>query len=497
MKKEILNKYSSTKKLLCYVLMLLIVVPFNFIFANSVDAYYDEGGGAISPSFYVHTESVGAITGDSVVVTWHTNKPSDGRIVYGLSPVENLGTWPNLGYSNTTTPGAGHSTFHSVKIEKLNLNTKYYFRVVSSGAFGKELSFATIKNETKESEEVLINIAKEVTAKELICVDMDGDGYFNKASDADCGDIDCDDNDSSKQECKEVVATNNYNSSHPLFYTHNERIKIDNDKTSITWHTNKPSTSRIVYGLSPVKRLGPWPNLGYANSTAKDLDKKTFHQVSVENLKPGSTYYFRVISGASPEVFSDELSITTDNLDIIKNGDSDSGSDEVKKSPENKKKDTNIGSLGKSDISKDSKSVTTNDDVVSGSNNTYIASTVNVGSSVDVNVDDVDVVDNVDTGDDPGTEDAICGLDSCDDENTGMDNTADDSGSGKSLIDWMWFIFLVLLVGVYYFYEKYWAKNIDDSNQPVDSGMVDKLSRDKNNNKNFKQNYKELKDDDK
>ena len=78
----------------------------------------------------------------------------------------------------------------------------------------------------------------------------------------------------------------------------------------INWFTNRPATSRVVYGLKPVSDpLGPWPNLGYPFSTAKDENKVTYHTVTLSDLQPNTTYYFRVVSGASPEIFSPEYSV--------------------------------------------------------------------------------------------------------------------------------------------------------------------------------------------
>lgn len=493
MKKENFNKYSGFKKVFCYVLVLSIIVPFNFIIANSVDAHHNENGAAISPSFYVHTERIKVVDKSSVTITWHTNKPSTSRIVYGLSPVEKLGSWPNLGYVNSTELNEDFSTFHSVVISGLDFNTKYYFRAVSSNAFGKELSFITVDSGTKNNSDSIVKDVTDDAYEDLMCVDMDGDGYFNKASDPGCGDIDCDDSFSNVGTCLDDVVINSYNTPHPVFYTHNEKVEVENKVANVTWHTNKPSTSRIVYGLSPVKKLGPWPNLGYTNSTNKNLDKKTFHKILIDGLDGGSTYYFRVVSGASPEVFSDEFSIAIDSV-----GDNLDDADYVEYSSDSSNDAGNVSNK-ENDVVDDVGVVGDAGDDIGYVDNVKMAYTSVGGSQVgdDIGVDVAEDAsdDNDEISDEPG--DYLCGLDECEDNDAvGINNSADNIDNNGGLMDWIWFVFLILLVSIYYLYEKYWVKNIDNNSKSVDSGMVDKLSGDGSGNSSFKQNYKDLKDDD-
>jgi len=71
----------------------------------------------------------------------------------------------------------------------------------------------------------------------------------------------------------------------------------------ISWNTNIPATSQVIYGLSSG---GPYNldmsavNFGYPFSTPEqDLGKVTNHTVYIDNL-PAGDYVYRVVSRASP-----------------------------------------------------------------------------------------------------------------------------------------------------------------------------------------------------
>jgi hypothetical protein len=82
---------------------------------------------------------------------------------------------------------------------------------------------------------------------------------------------------------------------------------------TVTWETNKPATSRVVYDTASHPDLGSASNYGYANSTAEqDIDPKvSSHSVGLSGLTAGTTYYYRVISAASPETVGAEQTFST------------------------------------------------------------------------------------------------------------------------------------------------------------------------------------------
>ena len=83
--------------------------------------------------------------------------------------------------------------------------------------------------------------------------------------------------------------------------------------TTITWTTNYFSTSQVVYSRSDQPHTLDLnaPNYGYASSTPEDLNKVTFHSVTITDLTPDTTYYYRCISHASPPTISREFSFKT------------------------------------------------------------------------------------------------------------------------------------------------------------------------------------------
>lgn len=82
---------------------------------------------------------------------------------------------------------------------------------------------------------------------------------------------------------------------------------------TITWNTNKLSTSQVIYGLSPGPynlNLNTLPNLGYPLGSVEDANKVINHSVTLSGLIPGATYVYRVVSHASPATVSYEHSFT-------------------------------------------------------------------------------------------------------------------------------------------------------------------------------------------
>lgn len=77
----------------------------------------------------------------------------------------------------------------------------------------------------------------------------------------------------------------------------------------VTWLTNMPATSRVIYDTvsHPDISTAPAPNYGYAFSTVLDPNKITGHSVTIPDVTPGVTYYLRPLSSASPEKYGTEV----------------------------------------------------------------------------------------------------------------------------------------------------------------------------------------------
>ncbi|MDO8668420.1 MAG: fibronectin type III domain-containing protein [bacterium] len=103
-------------------------------------------------------------------------------------------------------------------------------------------------------------------------------------------------------------------------------IEVSANDTSIilTWLTNKLATSRAIYDIVTHPDLSATlpPNYGYTNSTVLDPTKVTGHTVTITGLTPGTTYYLRPLSSASPEKYGGEIAVaTTDIAPITSNTD--------------------------------------------------------------------------------------------------------------------------------------------------------------------------------
>lgn len=86
---------------------------------------------------------------------------------------------------------------------------------------------------------------------------------------------------------------------------------IGSSSATITWTTDDPSTSRVIYDTVSHPILGSAPNYGYANSTVEDVSKVTAHSVTISGLTASTTYYYRTVSHGSPEAVGSEKSFAT------------------------------------------------------------------------------------------------------------------------------------------------------------------------------------------
>lgn len=99
-------------------------------------------------------------------------------------------------------------------------------------------------------------------------------------------------------------------------YIFNEREKeVSGTSATITWQTNYLSTTHIIYGeKSGVFDLSQGaPYYGYEFYKEGDdtgIEKVTFHQITIDGLKPNTTYYYRCVSMGSLAI-SDPYEFTT------------------------------------------------------------------------------------------------------------------------------------------------------------------------------------------
>ncbi|MFH2140776.1 MAG: Ig-like domain-containing protein [Bacteroidota bacterium] len=85
------------------------------------------------------------------------------------------------------------------------------------------------------------------------------------------------------------------------------------DSTVVTWTTDKPTKSRVVYDTVPHGVSGDAPNYGYAFSTGtSDISPKvTSHSITITGLADMTDFYYRVISEGSPVSIGEEYRFRT------------------------------------------------------------------------------------------------------------------------------------------------------------------------------------------
>lgn len=86
---------------------------------------------------------------------------------------------------------------------------------------------------------------------------------------------------------------------------------VTSDSAAISLTTDIPSYCRIIYDTDSHPVLGNPPNYGYTFSTEPPAFRTTSHQITLTNLEPGTTYYYRAVCWASPTKISVEYSFTT------------------------------------------------------------------------------------------------------------------------------------------------------------------------------------------
>jgi uncharacterized repeat protein (TIGR01451 family) len=105
----------------------------------------------------------------------------------------------------------------------------------------------------------------------------------------------------------------------------NPQVTYGCEGATISWLTNKSATTRVVYDTisHPNADIVGAPNYGYASSSELISKKTTGHSVTLTDLVPGETYYFRPISSASPEKIGIELEVPMMPTDCCENPNED------------------------------------------------------------------------------------------------------------------------------------------------------------------------------
>lgn len=114
------------------------------------------------------------VTGNSIVVNWHTPDPLESVIAYGETAA-----------CEFTVKDSAKKRFHNIKLTKLKPSTKYYYRILSNGKTeiyqfhtavraGEEFSFA-VYGDTQPNNQNHVDILKQILKKHPLFIMNVGD----------------------------------------------------------------------------------------------------------------------------------------------------------------------------------------------------------------------------------------------------------------------------------------------------------------------------------
>ena len=252
------------------------------------------------------------ITHNSAKVLWNTNEPSKSIVKYGMT----------ISYAFTQANGEFVKS-HIIELIDLSSETIYHFCINSTDVSNNTNQSEDFTFETKDinppenptfspanSEKVnnkkptiTITFAEEViiTYAKLNGIDIKADlespddivFIYTPSDDLPKGENSIsikakDQNDNEMTESAtstftiEIVTIDES----PPNITEVVETGISQNSTYIMWTTDELSTSQIEYGITD----------SYGNTTEKDSNPVTSHNISITNLKPNTTYHYRVIS---------------------------------------------------------------------------------------------------------------------------------------------------------------------------------------------------------
>jgi len=87
-------------------------------------------------------------------------------------------------------------------------------------------------------------------------------------------------------------------------------VQVDESTVLVTWRSNRPGTSRVVFGTESVSSVTSGNNHGYSNTTIEEAFTRLEHSMLVSGLRPGEVYYFMPVSRISGrEATGDQVAV--------------------------------------------------------------------------------------------------------------------------------------------------------------------------------------------
>lgn len=202
--------------------------------------------------------SVTNVTISKGTISWATNELAQGRVEYGKTA--------EYGLSSTLT--GEYATEHSIELVELNPDTEYHYRIIVRDESGNEACtpdevFTTDPLPVEES----TSTPEEFTASTSEAVEEPSDEAATSTSNT-------------------TTETEVTGTSTPLAILHVETTSVGTSTATIIWNTNEAADAQVFYG----------PGETYASSSPVSAAKTTAHEIKLDQLKPGTNYFYRVVS---------------------------------------------------------------------------------------------------------------------------------------------------------------------------------------------------------
>ena len=274
------------------------------------------------------------ITMNSATIRWTTEQPLTSQVSYGIT----------TGQGSLSAFGAAAVTSHSVKVTALAPGTTYYYSALSTNAAGHTGTSPALTFTTGSMAgspvigSVTANTITTTSATISWTTDQPSASQLKYGPTTDYGTLSAFGSQRvtthsvtingltpgttynyaalSANATGQVGASANFTFTTvggPPIFRQVAVIRTTATSATISWITDQPSTSQVKYAVRSTLRSLLHRSRGYDLASARDSSLVTFHSVTINGLRPDTTYNFAALSASSGEMenSSSELKFTT------------------------------------------------------------------------------------------------------------------------------------------------------------------------------------------
>ena len=204
----------------------------------------------------------------AVKVRWQTDENADAMVNYGVNK--------NFGTKRDPLPT---KLDHEIAVEDLDPATQYFFRIISSDAFGNQsispdFSFVT-PGQLKESNKIASDEQRALTERAAVILEKVTDPEALKVLA------------SKVSEVAEKILQ-------PPVISGAPKVESGSDFAVVTWNTDQESDSMVAFVLD--SGFNPDSDDPYTTHQGNPEELVINHEVRVEGLRPATKYHFQVSS---------------------------------------------------------------------------------------------------------------------------------------------------------------------------------------------------------